>query len=135
MMTPLQLDRDRCLAKIKGQIAFLDVAFAALKQADIGEKILAQMHRAVTAIRGALRNADTPELEAFTCDLEDLLGLMQKREVRLTPEIRILLCGCTHALAAAVEALQRGESGEREVQFIRDELFSVLLVNAVTVKR
>lgn len=135
MTTQLVVDRDRWLAKINGQLAFLDVAFTALKQADIGEKILGQMHRAVTVIRGVLRNADAPELEAFTCDLEDLLNLLRNRDLELTAEMRVLLCGCTHALATAVSAVQRGESGEREVQFVRDQLFSVLLVNAVTVKR
>ena len=135
MTTQLQMDRDRWLAKINGQLAFLNVAFSALKQADIGEKVLTQMHRAVIAIRGALRNADAPELEAFTCDLEDLLIILCKGELWLTTEIRGLLRSCTQALATAVKAVQQGESGEREVQGVRDQLFSMLLVNAVTVKR
>ncbi|MFM9960765.1 MAG: hypothetical protein ACKV2Q_06020 [Planctomycetaceae bacterium] len=135
MVTQLHLDRDRWLAKINGQLAFLDVAFSALKQKDLCERVLGQMHRAVTAIRGALRNADAPELEAFTCDLEDLLNLLRKGEMWLTTEVRGLLRGCTQALAAAVKAVENGESGEREISPIRDQLFSVLLVNAVTVKR
>ncbi|MBC8088359.1 MAG: hypothetical protein H7Z40_13910 [Phycisphaerae bacterium] len=135
MTTQLQLDRDRWLAKINGQLAFLDVAFSALKQADIGEKVLSQMHRAITAIRGALRNADAPELEAFTCDLEDLLNLLCKGHLWLTSEIRGVLRACTQALAEAVKAVQEGESGEREVHSVRDQLFSILLESAVTVKR
>ena len=135
MSTLMQADRDRWLTKINGQLAFLEVAFSALKQADIGEKVLAQMHRAVIAIRGALRNADAPELEAFTCDLEDLLNLLCKGEIWLTSEVRGLLRTCTQALAAAVRAVQEGGSGEREVHFVRDQLFSILLVSAVTVKR
>ncbi len=135
MTTQLQIDRDRWLAKINGQLKFLDAAFSAMKQADIGEKVLSPMHRAVTAIRGALRNADAPELEAFTCDFEDLLNLLRNGDAKLTSEMRYLLRGCTHSLSAAVMAVQRGESGEREVQCVRDDLYSVLLVNAVTVKR
>ena len=134
MTTQLQIDRDRWLAKIHGQLTFLDAAFSSMKQADIGEKVLTQMHRAVIAIRGALRNADAPELEAFTCDFEDLLNLLCNGDARLTSEIRYLLRSCTRALLAAVDALQRGESGVREIQCVRNELFSVLLVNAVTVK-
>jgi hypothetical protein len=38
-------------------------------------------------------------------------------------------------LAAAENALQQVETGEREVKLIRDELFSILLANAVTAKR
>ncbi len=135
MTTQLHLDRDRWLAKINGQLAFLEAAFAALKQADIGEKVLSQMHRAVTAIRGALRNAEAPELEAFTCDLEDLFNRLHNGDLWLTSEIRGLLRSCTRSLMAAMSALQCGETGEREVQCVRDELFSILLVNAVTVKR
>ncbi len=135
MTTHLSLDRDRWLVKINGQLAFLESAFSALKQADIGQKVLSHMRRAVIAIRGALRNAETPQLEAFTCDLEDLFDRLQNGDLWLTSEIRGVLRGCTRALAAAVEALHRGETGEREVQCIRNELFSILLVNAVTVKR
>ena len=135
MMTQLQIDRDRWLAKIQGQLSFLDAAFSSMKQADIGEKVLTPMHRAVIVIRRALRNADAPELEAFTCDFEDLLNLLSHGDAQLTSEMRYLLRGCTRSLMAAVDAVQRGESGEREVQCVRDELFSVLLVNAVTVKR
>ncbi len=135
MTTQLQVDRDRWMAKIKGQLAFLEVAFSALKQADIGEKVLSQMLRAVTAIRGSLRNADAPELEAFTCDLEDLLNLLCKGDLWLTSEVRGLLRACTQAMSAAVKAVEEGESGEREVQCVRDQLFSILLVSAVTVKR
>ena len=135
MTTYLELDRDRWLTKINGQLAFLEVAFSALKQADIGEKVLSQMHRAVTAIRGALRNADAPELEAFTADLEDLLNLLCKGDLWLTSEVRGLLRACTQALAAAVKAVQAGDSGEREVHYVGDQLFSILLVSAVTVKR
>ena len=135
MTTQLLLDRDRWAAKINGQLAFLEVAFSALKQADIGEKVLGQMHRAVTAIRGVLRNADAPELEAFTCDLEDLLNLLCKGDLWLTTEVRALLRSCTQSLAAAVSAVQEGESGEHEVKCAHDQLFSILLVNAVTVKR
>jgi len=135
MTTQFDLDRDRWLTKIHGQLAFLKVAFAALKQSDIGEKVLPQMHRAVTVIRGALRNAEAPELEAFVCDLEDLFLRLQQGDLWLTTEIRDLLRNCTSALMAAMEALDRGETGEREVQSIRDELFSILLMNVVTVKR
>ena len=135
MTTQLHIDRDRWLAKINGQLRFLEAAFLSMKQADIGTKVLTQMHRAVIVIRRALRNSDAPELEAFTCDLEDLLNLLRNGDAKLTSEIRYLLRGCTHSLSAAMTAVQRGESGEREVQCVRDELFSVLLVNAVTVKR
>lgn len=45
MKTQLCSGRDKLLAKISGQFAFLDVALTAFKQADIGEKVLAQMHR------------------------------------------------------------------------------------------
>ncbi len=93
------------------------------------------MHRTVIAIRRTFRNADAAELESFTCDLEDLLNLLRNGDAKLTVEIRSLLRGCTRSLSAAVEALERGETGEREVQCIRDQLYSVLLVNAVTVKR
>ena len=135
MTTQLLLDRDRWAAKINGQLAFLEVAFSALKHADIGDKVLTQMHRAITVIRSTLRNADSPELEAFTCDLEDLVNLLRTREIKLSVELRGLMQRCTHALTLAIGALQRGETGEPEVQWVRDELFSVLLVNAVTVKR
>lgn len=135
MTTHYSLDRDRWLDKINGQLAFLESAFSALKQADIGEKVLTHMHRAVAAIRGALRNAEAPELEAFICDLEDLFNRLQNGDIWLTSEVRGVLRGCTRSLAAAVEALHRGETGEREVQCVRNELFSILLVNAVTVRR
>lgn len=135
MTTQLQVDRDRWLTKVNGQLAFLEVAFSALKQTDIGEKVLSQMHRAVIAIRGALRNADAPELEAFTCDLEDLLNLLCKGDLWLTSEVKGLLRACTQALASAVKAVQEGRSGEREVHCVRDHLFSILLISAVTVKR
>ena len=133
--THLQIDRDRWMAKINGQLAFLEAAFSLLKQADFGGKVLTQIHRAVIAIRGTLRNADAPELEAFTCDLEDLLNLLRNGGARPTSEIRGVLRSSTRSLAAAVIALQRGESGEREVERVRGELFSILLRNAVTVKR
>ena len=135
MTTQLQIYRDRWLAKINGQLAFLNAAFSAMKQVDIGEKVLTQMHRAVVAIGRTLRNADAPELEAFTCDLEDLLNLLRNGDAKLTSETRYLLRSCTHSLSAAMEAVQRGESGEREIERVRGELFSVLLVSAVTVKR
>lgn len=135
MTSQLQMEQSRWLAKINGQLAFLDVTFSAMKHADIGEKVLPQMYRAIVAIRGALRNADAPELEAFTCDLEDLLNLLCKGELWLTSEIRGVLRSSTQALAAAVTAVEKGESGQREIQTVRDQLFSILLVSAVTVKR
>jgi chemotaxis protein histidine kinase CheA len=135
MTTELQINRERWLAKISGQVAFLEAALSAIKQEDVGEKVLLPMHRSVVVIRQGLRNANTPELESFTCDLEDLLKLLRNGDAKLTTEIRSLLRGCTRSLMAAADALQRGESGEREVQAIRQMLFSALLVNAVTVKR
>lgn len=127
--------RDKLLAKINGQLAFLNVALTALKQADIGEKVLTQMHRGVTAIRGTLRSADSPDLEAFVCDFEDLLGLICAGEIKFSSDMIQLIRRSTAALAQGVEALQHGDSVDDAVLDARDEVFSLLLDHAVTVKR
>lgn len=127
--------RDKLLAKINGQLAFLDVALTALKQADIGEKVLTQMHRGITAIRGTLRSADSPDLEAFTCDFEDLLALICAGEINFSSDMIQLVRRSTAALAQGVEALQNGDSVADAVQDARDAVFSLLLDHAVTVKR
>lgn len=135
MTTQVCPDRNKMFTKIHGQLAFLDVAFTALKHVDIGEKILTQMHRGITAIRGTLRQADSPELEAFVCDFEDLLNLICAGEIKLTPEMIRLVQNSTQALARGVDAIRRGETGAEAVQETRCEVFSILLENAVKVKR
>ncbi len=127
--------RDKLLAKINGQLAFLNVALTALKQADIGEKVLTQMHRGVTAIRGTLRSADSPDLEAFVCDFEDLLGLICAGEIKFSSDMIQLVRRSTAALGQGVEALQHGDSVDDAVLDARDAVFSLLLDHAVTVKR
>ncbi len=127
--------RNKLLAKVNGQLAFLNVALTALKQADIGEKVLAQMHRGVTAIRGTLRSADSPDLEAFACDFEDLLGLLCSGELKCSSDMIQLVRRSTAALANGVEAIQQGGSVTDAVQDARDTVFSLLLDHAVTVKR
>ena len=135
MKTQFCSGRDGLLTKINGQLAFLNVALTALKQADIGERVLTHMHRGVTAIRGTLRTAESPDLEAFACDFEDLLGLICAGEISLTPNMVRLIRGSTEALSQGVEALQRGDSVADAVQDARDAVFSRLLDHAVTVKR
>lgn len=135
MNSQLCTGRDKLLAKIRGQLAFLDVALTAFKQADLGEKVVTQMHRGVTAIRGTLRSADSPDLEAFTCDFEDLLGLICAGEIKFSSDMIQLVRRCTEALALGVQALQHGDSVADAVQDARDAVFSLLLDHAVTVKR
>lgn len=135
MNTQACTNRDKLLAKINGQLAFLNVALTAFKQADIGEKVLTQMHRGVTAIRGTLRSADSPDLEAFVCDFEDLLGLICAGEIKFSSEMIQLVRHSTATLARGVEALQHGDSVADAVQDARDAVFSLLLDHAVTVKR
>lgn len=127
--------RDKLFAKITGQLAFLNIALTSLKQADIGEKVLSQMHRGVTAIRGTLRGADSPVLEAFVCDLEDLLRLLCAGEIRFTADIVQLVRQSTAALGRGIEALQQGVSAADAVDEVRNEVFAVLLDHAVTVRR
>lgn len=128
-------NQDKLLTKLNGQLAFLGVALTALNHADIGEKVLTQMHRGVTAIRGVLRSADSPDLEAFACDFEDLLGLVCADEIQFTPSVIQIVRRSTAALAEGVEALQRGDSVAVAVESARDAVFSLLLDHAVTVKR
>ena len=135
MNTLFCTSRDKLLARINGQLAFLDVALKALKQADIGEKVVTQMHRGLTAIRGTLRFADSPELEVFVCDFEDLLGLICADELQLSPEMVTLLRVSTGALSRGVDALQHGYPVENAIKDARDAVFSVLLDHAVTVRR
>ena len=135
MNTQFCTGRDKLLAKVNGQLAFLDVALTTFKQADIGERVLTQMHRGVTAIRGTLRSADSPDLEAFACDFEDLLGLICAGEIKFTSVMIQLVRQSTAALAQGVEALQNGDSVADAVQEARDAVFSLLLDHAVTVKR
>lgn len=135
MNTQFCTGRDKLLAKINGQLAFLDVALTTFKQADVGEKVLTQMHRGVTAIRGTLRSADSPDLEAFACDFEDLLGLICAGEIQFSSNMIQLVRRTTTALTQGVEALQNGDSVADAVQDARDEVFSLLLDHAVTVKR
>lgn len=127
--------QDKLIAKINGQLAFLEVALTALKQADIGEKVLTQMHRGVTSIRSTLRTADSPDLEAFACDFEDLLGLICAGEIKFSSDMIQIVRRSTAALAQGVEALQNGDSVADAVQETRDAVFSLLLDHAVTVKR
>ncbi len=127
--------RDKQFAKIRGQLAFLDVALTAFKQADLGEKVVTQMHRGVTAIRGTLRSADSPDLEAFACDFEDLLGLICAGEIKFSSEMTQLVRRSTAALAQGVEALQQDHSVAEVVHEARDAIFSLLLDHAVKVKR
>lgn len=134
MNSQLCNSRDKLFSKIHGQLAFLDVALTALDQADIGEKILTQMHRGITAIRGTLRSADSPDLEAFVCDFEDLLGLICAGDLRLSPEMIQLIRQSTAALTQGVDAHQQGHSVTDAVLDIRDAIFSLLLDHAVTVK-
>lgn len=135
MNTLISSNRDKLLAKINGQLAFLDVALKALKQADIGEKVVTQMHRGVTAIRGTLRLAECPELEVFACDFEDLLGLICTGEIKLSSEMVSLVRGSTATFSRGVEALQQGYPVENVVKDARDAVFSVLLDHAVKVRR
>ena len=135
MNTQSYTGRDRLLAKINGQLAFMDVALTAFKHADIGEKVLTQMHRGITAIRGTLRSADSPDLEAFVCDFEDLLGLICAGEIKFSSDMIQLVRRSTTALAQGVEALQQGDSVADAVQDARDAVFSLLLDHAVTVRR
>lgn len=135
MITQLTSSSDRLVAKINGQLAFLKVALKALMQADIGEKVVTQMHRGVTAIRGTLRLAESPMLEVFVCDFEDLLGLICAGELELSPEMIALLRTSTAALSQAVDALQHDESVEDAIKEARDSVFSLLLDHAVTVRR
>lgn len=135
MKTLLTPSRDKLVAKITGQLAFLDVALKALSQADIAEKIATQMHRGVTAIRGALRLAESPELEVFVYDIEDLLWLICADELEFSPQMVALLQTCFAALAQGVKALQRDYPVENTIRDARDAVFSVLLDHAVTVRR
>lgn len=135
MNTQLCSNRDKLVAKINGQLAFLEVALTALKQADIGDKVLTQMHRGVTAIRGTLRQTDSPDLEAFVCDFEDLLALIGNGEIPFSPQMIELVRRSTTALGRGVEAMQFGIGVADAVQDARDAVFSVLLDHAVTVKR
>lgn len=135
MNTLLSSNRDKLLAKINGQLAFLEVALKALKHADIGEKVVTQMHRGITAIRGTLRLAESPELEVFVCDLEDLLGLICAGELDLSPDLVALLRFSTSALSQGVKALQRHDSVEDAIVEARDAVFSLLLDHAITVRR
>lgn len=135
MNTQTCTGREKLLARINGQLAFLDVALTTFKQADIGEKVLTQMHRGVTAIRSTLRSADSPDLEAFACDFEDLLGLICAGEINFSSDMIQLVRQSTSALAQGVDALQQGDSVADAVQDARDAIFSVLLDYAVTVKR
>ena len=135
MNTQFCAGRDKLFAKINGQLAFLKVALTALKQSDIGEKVLTQMHRGVTAIRGTLRSADSPDLEAFVCDFEDLLGLICAGEIKFSSDMIQLVRRSTAALGQGVEALQHGDSVDDAVLDARDAVFSRLLDHAVTVKR
>ncbi|TXT37414.1 MAG: hypothetical protein FD138_667 [Planctomycetota bacterium] len=135
MKTFLCSNRDKLLAKINGQLAFLEVALKALKDADIGEKLVTHMHRGITAIRGTLRTAESPELEVFVCDLEDLLGLICAGELELSPKMVALLRFSTSALSQGVDALRHDESVEDAIKEARDAVFSLLLDHAVTVRR
>ena len=135
MNTQSYTGRDRLFAKINGQLAFMDVALTAFKHADIGEKVLTQMHRGITAIRGTLRSADSPDLEAFVCDFEDLLGLICAGEIKFSSDMIQLVRRSTTALSQGVEALQQGDSVADAVQDARDAVFSLLLDHAVTVRR
>lgn len=134
MNTQVSFCRDSLLTKINGQLAFLKVALTALKQADIGEKVLTQMHRGVTAIRCSLRHAESPELEAFACDFEDLLGLLCSGEMKLTIGMTEIVRLSTTALSQGVTAMQNGESVEDVLADVRNAVFSRLLEHAVTVK-
>ena len=135
MNSQLCTGRDKQLAKINGQLAFMDVALTAFQHADIGEKVLTQMHRGVTAIRGTLRSADSPDLEAFACDFEDLLGLICAGEIKFSSDMAQLVRRSTAALAQGVEALQHDHSVADAVHEARDAIFSLLLDHAVKVKR
>lgn len=134
MNTQVSFCRDSLLAKINGQLAFLKVALTALKQADIGEKVLTQMHRGVTAIRSSLRHADSPELEAFAYDFEDLLVLLCSGEMKLTSGMTEIVRSSTAALSQGVTAMQNGESVDDVLADVRNAVFSRLLDHAVTVK-
>lgn len=135
MNAQLDTARDKLVARIKGQLAFLNVALTALKQADIGEKVLTQMHRGVTAIRCSLRHADLPDLEAFTYDFEDLLGLLRSGDMKLTSGIAEIVRNSTAALMQGAAAMEHGESVSDVIAEARDAIFSRLLEHAVTVKR
>ena len=135
MNAQLDTARDKLVARINGQLAFLNVALTALKQADIGEKVLTQMHRGVTAIRSSLRHADSPDLEAFTCDFEDLLGLLCSGDMKLTSGITEIVRNSTAALVQGAAAMEHGESVADAIAEARDAVFSRLLEHAVTVKR
>lgn len=134
MTTQTFPNRDKLFAKIHGELAFLDVALSALHQADIGGKLLAQMQRGVTAIRHLLRQAEASGLEAFACDLEDLLNLVCSGRLVLSPNVISLIRQSRQALARGLEAVAQGRSGIEEVQEVRDAVFSVLIEDAVTVK-
>ena len=134
MNAQISYGHDKLVAKINGQLAFLNVALTALKQADIGEKVLTQMHRGVTAIRSSLRHADAPDLEAFACDFEDLLALLCSGEMKFTSGMTEIVRSSTAALMLGATAMERGESVADAIAEARDAVFSRLLEHAVTVK-
>ncbi len=85
--------------------------------------------------RFAVRSADSPDLEAFACDFEDLLDLLCSGELTFAADMIQLVRRSMAALAPGVEAIQNGDSVACVVQDARDAVFSLLLDHAVTVKR
>lgn len=135
MNTPKTSSHEHVVARINGQVAFLNAAMKALGEGGINRKLLSQMLRGITAIRSSLRYTDSPDLEAFSCDLCDLLGLLDSDEIQFNWGMIELVRRSVVALGDGVRAMQYCESVADEIQDVRDAVFSVLLDHAVTVKR
>jgi hypothetical protein len=135
IMTSLcPLDRS-LVAKLKSQLKFIEFALESAKQKDIGHKAFVQMHRAIVAVQGLLKSIDVPELEAFVCDLGDLL--QRTGQGKITPSIRLtqLIRRGTHALRSSFDAIEAGLPATDALSEARAEILSFLLDDAVTVKQ
>lgn len=128
------LDRS-LVAKLKSQVTFIDFALESAKQKDIGQKAFVQMHRAIVAVQGMLKSMDVPELEAFACDLGDLLQRTCQGEVAPSLKLTQLIRRGTHALRCCFDAIEAGLPAIDELSEARTEVLSLLLDDAVTVKR
>ncbi len=110
------------LAKIEGQLAFMDLALMALEKNRGDSAMFKQVARSVQSIRGACRNWGLAEMELLACDLSDWLAQLRKAAVEMTDEELELLQRCTSALQAALASEMQNLPVPETFRSVSDEI-------------
>ena len=110
------------LAKIEGQLAFMDVALMALEKDRGDSAMFKQIARSVQSIRGACRNWGLAEMELLACDLSDWLAQLRGVGVEMTDEQLVLVQRCTTAFQAALASEMQDLPVPETLRSVNDEV-------------